>query len=369
MVDPKKCLIVRFSSIGDIILSSPLIEYLKKHTTSCKIDFMTLTKYSPILEGNPGINRIIEVKNNHSKNYLSLLAQVIKRQGYDLLIDVHNSLRSKYIRFKTNSQNWLTYRKPRLKRFSLFNMHADFFDNKFKLGNEYIKLLDKEVDGNSFNSKIYLSEIEKKRCRKLLDSYGIPNQFVAFVPGASWKNKIWPTQNYIELINQLSHSGNLGIVLLGGSGDGICDEISVQFPGLFNLMGKTELRTSFAVLSLAQLAVGSDTGLIHGAEAVGTPVVMICGPTSHQTGASIQGLNSITVESDVWCRPCSKNGSSPCYRSEQFCMTEITPTIMLNSIQGILSAARDETFLAAFLQYSYSSRTFCFMFYFFPNYP
>ena len=338
MVDPKKCLIVRFSSIGDIILSSSLIEYLKKHQTSCKIDFMTLTKYSPILEGNLGINRIIEIKNNHSKNYLRHLSQGIKRQGYDLLIDVHNSLRSKYIRFKTNSQNWLTYRKPRLKRFSLFNMHTDYFDSKFKLGNEYIKLLDKEVDGNSFNSKIYLSEIEKKRCRRILDSYGVPNQFIAFVPGASWKNKIWTTQNYVELINQLSNSGDLGIVLLGGSGDGICNEISDQVPGSFNLKGKTKLRTSFAILSLAQFAVGSDTGLIHGAEAVGTPVIMICGPTSYQTGASVQGLNSIAIESDVWCRPCSKNGSSPCYRSEQFCMTQITPTKMLNSIQEILLA-------------------------------
>ena len=118
--------------------------------------------------------------------------------------------------------------------------------------------------------------------------------------------------------------------------DIICSSITDGFSNCINLQNKSDLRTSLIILSLAQGAIGSDTGLIHAAESMGTPVVMISGPTSRETGANVRLSNSSQIYSNVWCRPCSKNGARKCIRSERFCMTGITSSEVTNSVKRML---------------------------------
>ncbi len=83
--------------------------------------------------------------------------------------------------------------------------------------------------------------------------------------------------------------------------------------------------------------MGSDTGFVHAAEALGIPVAMFLGPTSVETGAGVNGKLSKNIQlSDVWCRPCSQNGSSPCYRSKRVCMDGLSPEMVKNEIEKYL---------------------------------
>ena len=87
-----------------------------------------------------------------------------------------------------------------------------------------------------------------------------------------------------------------------------------------------------AILSLANYVIGSDTGLTHAAEALGKPVSMILGPTSRETGAGVNLKESINLEKDLWCRPCSQNGKALCYRTNQVCMDSISAKDVLQTI-------------------------------------
>jgi len=112
-------------------------------------------------------------------------------------------------------------------------------------------------------------------------------------------------------------------LILGSKNDTICDKIAVK-DGVINLKNQTSLRMALSILSLAKHSFGSDTGLMHASEALNTPVSMILGPTSSETGATINHPQSMIFEkNNLWCRPCSQNGKRKCIRKEQYCLTGI----------------------------------------------
>ena len=106
---------------------------------------------------------------------------------------------------------------------------------------------------------------------------------------------------------------------------------------ILDLHGKLDIRKSLAIISLGEMTVGSDTGMVHASEALGVPVAMVMGPTNAQTGGGTSLDRSVVIEKDIWCRPCSQNGKRPCYRSQQYCMTEISTSDVHRAIQGVLS--------------------------------
>ena len=136
----------------------------------------------------------------------------------------------------------------------------------------------------------------------------------------------YSNENTILGTGEKKSKNNFGFdsVVIGTKKDRICFEIAEKVPEVVNLASKTSIRESMALISGATRVVGSDTGLAHAAEALGIKVTMILGPTSKETGATTILEDSVCIESkDTWCRPCSQNGSSPCYRSSQFCMDSI----------------------------------------------
>ena len=165
--------------------------------------------------------------------------------------------------------------------------------------------------------------------------------YVVCVPGAAWPRKSWLPERYVQLFDKYftEYSGQL--VLLGGPKDHICDTIArdVNSTGVLNLKEKTDLGQALAVLSRARLVIGSDTGLLHAAEALAIPVIMILGPTSRETGAGVHHPDSILHENHLWCRPCSQNGKRRCYRREQYCLTETSAEQVYRSLNHLMGKA------------------------------
>ena len=98
------------------------------------------------------------------------------------------------------------------------------------------------------------------------------------------------------------------------------------------MTGKTDLRQAISILSLSDTVLGSDTGLVHIAEALGKSVNMILGPTAKETGGGVSLSSSKNIETDLWCRPCSQNGKNSCYRSSQHCMNLISSDAVVKSV-------------------------------------
>lgn len=326
----EKVLIIRFSSIGDIVFTTAVVEGLKEK--GYEIDFLTLTPYVPILESHPHISRIISVPRNSGAKQLRQIGAVLDSEGYAHIYDLHDSVRSRLVRSSLRGGRAAVYKKPRLKRLLVFYFNWNHFDNNFELTEEYLRLAEARED---CQPTLYVDADEKKRTSAWLKGFGVERPFLAVVPGAAWPNKLWTSDGYREFLS--SYDGS--VVVLGGEKDSICGQISDGVSGVVNLQGKTDLRTSLVILSLAETALGSDTGLIHAAEALGTPVVMLGGPTSRETGANVRREGSTLLYSDVWCRPCSKNGARNCFRSERYCMTGISVNDIQKSVAGAVGTA------------------------------
>lgn len=332
----EKLLLIRFSSIGDIIFSTAVIEGIKRAAPACELHFLSLTDYAPLLRGHPSIDRLILVDRPAGLDRLAQLAERLEGEGYSRTIDLHDSLRSQILRHYMRSARWEVYRKPRLDRFLLFAMKWNRFPDDFELTEEYLDLLGLE---SGALPRLFVSSEEKRRGLSLLQRFGVSRPFVACVPGAAWRNKVWTRQGYRELFEMLERRDDGRAVVLGSAGDEICDEISHGLDTIVNLRGQTDLRMSLILLSLADVAIGADTGLIHAAEALGTPAVMITGPTSRETGANVRHPRSQQVFADVWCRPCSKNGARRCIRSEQFCLTGVSSEHVFSAVESVLAEA------------------------------
>jgi ADP-heptose:LPS heptosyltransferase len=152
------------------------------------------------------------------------------------------------------------------------------------------------------------------------------------VPGAAWSQKQWQVEKYNNVINELNRLTNKKIIMLGTKNDEICKDISLINDSVVDYSGNTDLRQAMAVISLSDSVFGSDTGLLHIAEALGKHVSMILGPTSTETGGGVSLKESINIETDIWCRPCSQNGKQKCYRTRQYCMELISTDMVTNSV-------------------------------------
>jgi heptosyltransferase-2 len=338
-VELKKILVIRFSSIGDIVqCTSPLITIRKKFPAA-KIIFLTLEDYVDLLEGNSIMDQVIALRKDAGLKGIIRTGNYLNRQRFDMVIDLHNSLRSKLICQRIKQVEIRKLKKPRFNRFKLFYFHINQFEKNFS----YRSLLHQPVGGfvkdwsSLPDTSLHLSRIEIESVKRRLESLGIRSDaFGVVIPGAAWPLKQWTVKGYIDLITQLRIKYDLDIVLLGGKSDTICSELGDNdgISYVVDLHGETGLREAVAILKCAKFVTGSDTGLVHAAEAVGTPAVMILGPTNIQTGAGIYLDRSVQVENNaVWCRPCSQNGSRTCYREKQVCMDKIPARAVFNSIK------------------------------------
>ena len=317
----KKILIIRMSSIGDIVLATSFLESVKIKYPDSKIDFLIKKEFASILEHHPMIDNLIIFDKSKGLKGLWKLGKSLSRKSYYKVFDIHNVFRSKFLSYFFKRVNFFQISKPRLKRFLLFYFRLNFFKKDFSHIKMYHSLLG--INENFPRTSLYVSEGEKSSAKNFLQNHNITDEFICIVPGAAWEQKQLPVDKYDQLIEDLLNKFNLKILILGSKNDTICDKIAVK-DGVINLKNQTSLRMALSILSLAKHSFGSDTGLIHASEALNTPVSMILGPTSSETGATINHPQSMIFEkNNLWCRPCSQNGKRKCIRKEQYCLTGI----------------------------------------------
>ena len=325
----QKILVIRFSSIGDIVLATSPLKTIRRAYPDAQITFLTLDTFAPLLEYHPDIDALVSISKRMSLIELWGFADHIRRKQYRHIFDLHNSIRSNLVTLRSSSPVY-QLKKPRWNRFLLFYFHHNAFASDFstlKMYHEHLGSIWNENDDLPA-TLLKVSNYEQKMARDMLLDKNIFDEFITVVPGSAWTQKQWPAEKYIETLNQL----DLPVVLLGEKKDTICFDIAKGSSSAVNLAGQTTIRQALAVLANSAYVIGSDTGLTHAAEALGKQVYMILGPTSPETGAGVNLPGSTNIETDVWCRPCSQNGKLPCYRKTQECMDSIVPNDVIQSL-------------------------------------
>ena len=337
---PRAILVLRFSSIGDIVqLTSPL-KSLRDRFPETRIDVITLDDYAELLLDHPDINRIIHIPREMKYQELKEIGKMLAAKGYDLIIDLHNVIRSQIIRRQFKTGKKVIYIKPRWKRFELIEFKRNNFPDEFSQRWLYHQCLEELLndDYQVPKAKLVIQKNEQIEIKLFLEKEGLTGSYITLVPGAAWPQKTWLVDHYKELVNLIINKLGLSIVIIGSKNDRICTAIANdKSKQILDLHGKLDIRKSLAIISLGEMTVGSDTGMVHASEALGVPVAMVMGPTNAQMGGGTSLDRSVVIEKDIWCRPCSQNGKRPCYRSQQYCMTEISTSDVHRAIQGMLS--------------------------------
>jgi lipopolysaccharide heptosyltransferase II len=325
-------LAVRFSSIGDILLTTPLLRAIRHRHPESRITVLTKDAFAPLLTHNPHIDEVMALKPGGS---LRTLAAELRARGFTHRLDLHGSLRSLALRVLVPG-GWRTYPKHRIARALLIGTKHNFYRDHRPVPERYFsaaKELDVVPDGGT--PDLFLDpDAEREVAAWLTDSALPPERpLAAIAPGAAHATKRWPVQNWRDLAARLKADG-FNVVVVGGPADrALAGEISQrEQPWLANAAGRFGLQATAALLRKAAVVVSGDTGVMHMATAVGTPTVALFGPTVLPFGFGPYSPRSRVVELDLRCRPCTTQGSARCPLGHHRCMTDIPPSVVYDAL-------------------------------------
>ncbi|MGI4750919.1 MAG: glycosyltransferase family 9 protein [Janthinobacterium lividum] len=318
---PLKILVIRLSSMGDIIYTTPVVRCLKLQLPGAEIHFLTKPNFKYIYEGNPYLDKLLLLQEN-----LNDTIREIKAEKYDYLIDLHNNLRTAIIKFKTGIPA-STFKKQPLQKWLFLKWKWNFISDKHLVDRylETVAFLGIQNDGLPIN--YYLKQ--QYVLADLLPASHLPD-YVVFIIGATHFTKRMPNEKVAQICQQI----NLPIVLLGGDDVYSNGEEIASFTGIktYNSCGKITLDQSVFLLTQAKKVIGFDTGLTHIAEAFDRPVASVWGSTAPELVGvwPYQAKNAEVIEVDLYCRPCSKFGLEKCPLGHFKCMKDIPDEQLIN---------------------------------------
>jgi heptosyltransferase-2 len=325
--DIKNILIVRLSSLGDILLSTPLVRSLNK-TGDTKIDFILREEYCDLLRLNPYINKLFLYKKENvlSKTNLSYL----KGKNYDLIIDLQNNLRSAALINKLKGIK-LKFNKRILDKLLLVNLKINRLVDAPQIPERYSDT----IKGFNLDDEGLDLITDKNHSEKINPG----DEYIGFAPGAKHFTKRWPQEYFIELGRKLTSAG-FSIILLGGKDDrNLCAGISANIPRSIDLSNNNAILQTAADIKMCRAVVCNDSGLMHTACAVKVPVLSFFGSSVREFGFTpYKNKNLILENKYLSCRPCSHIGRAYCPKGHFKCMLEITPETAFDNLNLLLNS-------------------------------
>jgi ADP-heptose:LPS heptosyltransferase len=326
----KKILIIRFSSIGDIVLTTPVIRCLRKKYPDAEIHFLTKRSFRNIVAHNPYINKIHTLGDS-----FELMLHELLIEEYDYIIDLHHNLRTLRIkRFLKNVKSF-SFNKLNVEKFILTNFKINTLPKKHIVDRNLETVASLGVVNDGMGLDYFIPKMDEIKKDDIPTSH--MHGYIAVVIGAALATKKLPLHKLKELCAAIDHP----IILLGGKEDyedgkaiAKVDDIKI-----YNACGKFNLNESADLVKGSKLVISHDTGLMHIAAALQKPVISVWGNTVPAFGmypyyGSRSNRQYDVVEiNKLWCRPCSKIGYKKCPRGHFKCMEKIDVNYIVNLVK------------------------------------
>lgn len=325
-----KFLIVRFSSIGDIVLTTPVVRCLKKQVVTAEVHYLTKASFKSIVEYNPYIDKAHYLQDNWDA-----LMEELEREDFDYIIDLHHNLRTWKVKKKLGKKSW-SFNKLNIEKFLYVNFKLPVLPDKH-IVDRYLETLSEfgiRNDGEGLD--YFIAEKDKT------DESDIPAShhagYIGLVIGAAHNTKKLPLHKLQSLCNTIDHP----IILMGGPEDKANGELiaSVDPHKVYNACGKFSINESADLVRRSKLIITHDTGLMHIAAAFKKPVISVWGNTVPEFGmypyfGAKKGVYDIMEVRQLSCRPCSKIGYNKCPLGHFKCMENI-------SVEGIYEKVKEK---------------------------
>ena len=342
-----KTLVIRFSSIGDIVLSTPLLRLLRARFPNGQIDYVTRSEYTELIKSNQNLNRTYGFDARQGFDGLRTLKQNIKAERYDLIVDIHDSLRSKYLRSLRGPTRVIVDKRV-LERSMLVNFKKNVYKDVVSVVDRYIETVrDLGVVNDGKGLELHIPDevlfgVSAKIAKLRLNQF---KKVIGLCPGARHFTKRWPAERYARVGAAFAQKMDAKILLLGGAADEpvcnqICWEINneVDAERATSLCGQLRLLETAAAMEYCDIILTNDTGLMHIAVAMHKKVLAIFGSTVKEFGFFPYDPAAVVLEqSGLTCRPCSHIGRSECPEKHFKCMTEIDADRVYTRAKALLS--------------------------------
>lgn len=315
----KKILVIRFSSIGDIVLTSPIVRCLKNQIMDCELHFLTKKAFVSIVVNNPNVDKVHSIE----KDVNEIIPQLYK-EDFDFVVDLHNNIRTYLVKKKLKKPS-ASFNKLNIQKWILVNFKRNFLPD-IHIVDRYFKTLESlGVENDNQGLDFFIDENDKIKKSQLPEYHR--DGFIGIVIGGKHSTKILPDEKIISICKKI----NKPIILLGGPDDFEKGEIIQKNFGdkVYNSCGKYSINQSASLISLAEKVITNDTGLMHIAAAYKKKIVSVWGNTVPAFGMypylpEAVKENSLIVEvKNLNCRPCSKIGFKECPKKHFKCMNLI----------------------------------------------
>jgi ADP-heptose:LPS heptosyltransferase len=310
-----KILVVRFSSIGDVVLTTPIVRCLKQQLPNATIHFITKKSFVSLIENNPNIDKIIPIQSS-----IKEVVPDLKKEKYDWVIDLHKNVRTLSLKQKLkvpsrsfpkmNVEKWMLV-KFKIDRMPKVHIIERYFETVKHLG----------VKNDFLPCDFYISSESNI---SIYSTFGIQTPFLAIAIGAQFSTKRLPLNKLTEIISKIKYP----IILVGGPMDAdLACSIINSFPdkNIKNACGGFTLQQSASIVKEAKALLTNDTGLMHIASCFQIPTISVWGNTVPALGMypyfpKSPELFSIHEVKNLNCRPCSKIGYKKCPKTHFNCM-------------------------------------------------
>ena len=315
-INLKKILIIRFSSIGDIVLTTPVIRCIKEQKPGVEIHFLTKSSFKSILENNPHLTKIHTI----DKDVKEVIAEM-QKENFDFVVDLHNNIRSMQTK-KALGKPSSAFKKLNFKKWVLVNFKIDNMPKAHVVDRYMDTVAQLGIKNDNKGLDYFIPLQDEVNVSSLPTTH--QKEYIGFVIGAKHFTKQLPLEKIISICKKI----NKPIILLGGKEDVARAEAIEKAVGstIYNACGKYNLNQSASIVKQASKIISHDTGLMHIAAAFKKEIISVWGNTVPSFGFTpyLPDPKSKIVEvKNLSCRPCSKIGYDKCPKGHFKCMMEI----------------------------------------------
>ena len=315
MQKPLKILVVRFSSIGDIVLTTPVVRVLKKQINA-EVHFLTFSKYSNLLLDNPYIDKVYTIDENINEIIPALI-----KEKFDLLIDLHHNIRTQLLKQKLRIPS-KSFRKLNVQKLLMTAFKINLLP-KIHIVDRYLETVKHlGITNDNLGLDFFLTDKDKVE--------NLPIDYIVFAIGGKHKTKILPTEKIISICNKL----NKQVILIGGEEDlEASEKIISATSNIQNTCGKYSIGQSAFIIKNAKYVITHDTGMMHIAAAFKKKIYSVWGNTIPAFGMTpylADDKSKIIEVKNLSCRPCTKIGFEKCPKGHFDCMQKIDENLFLS---------------------------------------
>jgi heptosyltransferase-2 len=327
-----KILIIRFSSIGDIILTTPFIRQVRKTFPDAFIYYLVKKQFEELLKYNPHINRLLLYSKEKNAGDLREIKKVIKKERMNYIFDLHNNWRSNYLRRNIKAEYISHINKDKLKQIALVYFKKNCYNQVTAIPERYLQVAaGAGVVSDNKGLEIFWNDACEKRVAELLKKVKINENedFVIISPGASFYTKRWPLEYFAKLVELIRQKFDYKILIIGNKDDLEWGKALSKYPDVFDFTSQLSLLETAVLIAKSRALISNDSAAMHMAAAVKTPVLAIFGSSVKEWGFTPYQAKHVIVEvPDLSCRPCSHIGKNRCPERHFRCMLDIKPEIV-----------------------------------------